>query len=99
MTPQQGQQYKALQTLSVTGIISFSAPVSGSFSATLSPDDVLEIVSDPPPRATAVYALPLDYPTFERRFIPEADRTSPLYGGYALVLDFRVLQTHFEQLL
>ncbi|BFM40862.1 hypothetical protein [Synechocystis sp. LKSZ1] len=98
MTPQKGQKYKALKILSVTGITSFAAPVSGSFSATLSPGDVLEIVNDPPPRATAVYARPLDYPAFEKRFVSEADRTSPIYGGYALVLDFRVLSTHFEQL-
>ena len=96
MPVKEGQLYKALKEINVTGIISFSAPVSGSFEATIEKGDILKIENGPPEKATAVYASPLQYEEFELRFVPKADRVSKRYSGYAVFLYLEDIDRYFE---
>ncbi len=62
------------------------APFTGGFRCTIPAGTVLTVESDPLPRATAVYCIPDDYAGVERVVVPEEDRRSEKYTGYALVI-------------
>ena len=81
-----GQRFRTTRELTAATIIQHTVPYRSEYDVLLPEGTELVIASDPEPGAIAVRCLPIQYEAFEARFIPEAERTSPEYAGYTLIL-------------
>jgi hypothetical protein len=56
----------------------------------------VRVTTTPPPGSTTILLEPLDYETFEQRYVPGGMRKHELYNGYALEVPCAVLARHFR---
>ncbi len=81
-----GQRWRLIRDLRTGGLTSWRVPFSGGFECVVPSGTVVAVESDPPIRARAVYCIPENYDELECLLVPEEDRDSPKYSGYALVI-------------
>ncbi len=89
-----GQRYRAKTDLPVTVMTLWRAPYTGGHKHTLPAGEEFVIATDPPPSATAVYALPVNYRKLHAQFVPWSDRKRfLLYAGYYVCVDLKRVAT------
>ncbi len=98
LRPKKGQRFRSRKDLQIGGVVTFSAPYTGSFEGVLPKGEVLIVEFDPPPNATGVYLQPVNYAPLEMRLISTEDRSHPKYDSYAISLTFESLAKDFELL-
>ena len=82
-----GQVYEPLEDIEVTCMVAFRAPYTGGYKRRLPKGERFRISHEPPERATAVYADPLNYRSLERQIVERRDRWRfLLYAGYYLCI-------------
>lgn len=94
--PQQGDCYEALEDVTVGFTTAWHAPCSDGGEGLLLRGErvIIEFASDP--RPLGVIARGVDHETLEIRMVPAKDRRHKLYGGFALSLHTRDLNSHFR---
>jgi hypothetical protein len=92
-----GQKYRATVDLPVTCMTSWRAPFTGGYKRVLPAGEEFVIANDPPAKATAVYADPVNYRKLHSKFVPWKDRVRILlYAGYYLCIPLAVIAADCE---
>ncbi len=89
-----GRRFVAMHDFPAQGLTHWNAPFTGGFNCVVPKGTVFVVDYDSQPGATAFGCVPENAKDFELRFVPEAERTNPKYGGYSLVFFFSVIGEH-----
>jgi hypothetical protein len=85
--PREGDRYRCFRSCPITVLTSWAAPCTGGSASAFPVGEAFVVLSDPAEGATAVSCLPVRYERLHSGFVPEAERTDPLYRGYYLVIE------------
>jgi hypothetical protein len=87
----EGQRYRLDTRLQAICMVQFSAPFTGGGNVVVEAGEIIEVLSDPVPGATAVGCKPVRYEELEKELVPATDLSDDLYAGYYLVVDLDLL--------
>ncbi len=90
-----GQIYRAARETPVSGIVVHRGAESGKFVSFLPKGTRVVIVNDPPPQATNVWTMPLNYAELERQMVPERERNAKTYESYGIGVELVDLANGF----
>ena len=95
--PLDGDVYEALEDVDMPFVTHWRAPFTGGGSGTLPRGTQVRVsVASFNPTPASVYARPLNATEIELLLVCEAERTSPKYDGFSLVLSVAALNTRFR---
>ncbi|NJN76293.1 MAG: hypothetical protein HC796_08985 [Synechococcaceae cyanobacterium RL_1_2] len=80
-----GDKLVTIQSFRESGLIHYSAPVTGSFECDIAIGTVFAVVSEPREGYPGFYVMPVEAEEFERCHVPTAERKSKKYSGYSFV--------------
>jgi hypothetical protein len=89
--PKKGQRYVVSVPFPAHVLTMWHAPFTGGEERVLPAGLEFLIETDPPPHATAAIALPDRYEDWECKLVSQRDRNAEKYGGYYLVVPFKML--------
>ena len=92
------QRYEALRDVKVLVLTHWRAPFTGGNEAICPQGEVVVVVSDPVPWASAATCRPERYEERLPHFVIESDRRGPKFDGYSLVIDKGLLSAAFKLL-
>ena len=92
----QGDKLKTIKLFKTTGLIHYSAPVTGSFECEIPIGTVFNVISEPRDGYPGFYVVPENEEYFEKQFVPRNDRKNKRYGGYSFVFMKSDLGKKFE---
>jgi hypothetical protein len=90
-------QLQSTRPVEIGALSLFAAPATGGFSTLFPGGETVTVEFDPPSDATAVSARPDRYAELEAILVPESERKSNNYVGYALIIDLGRLSEDFEK--
>ena len=91
-----GDKLRTITLFKATGLIHYSAPVTGSFECEIPLGTFFEVVSEPRDGYPGFYVMPENQEYFEKQFVPPNERKSKLYGGYSFVFMTSDIGEKFE---
>lgn len=94
--PKDGERFEALDNVEVDYLTHWQAPFTGGGKGTLTKGTRIRVAVDAKrPEPVGVNAYPLDK-SLEKLLVPEAERTSPKYGGFSLWIPIAQLNKEFR---
>jgi hypothetical protein len=95
--PKKGDLYQAKFDQVIDYLTAWSAPYTGSGTATIYKGEQIWVDSDPTDeKPVGVYALPVNYKDLEERIIPSSDRAAFNYNGYYFHIDTKAINENFD---
>lgn len=95
--PKQGDTYECIESTEVTYITAWNVPFTGGGKTTLKVGTRI-FVSEEPSSETpiSINADAVDYKALESAVVPAAERSSPNYSGFSLLISTHQLNTSFR---
>jgi hypothetical protein len=94
-----GEKYRSNQSLDVGVLTAWAAPATGGGHGVLPAGEIFTIDNNPPPNATAVYCIPVNYEALHSHFVVDSERTDPKYRGYYLSVRLADIADKCERVL
>ena len=95
--PRKGDRYRAKQSFPVIVMTAWAAPCTGGEKGMFPADEAFVVSNDPVEGATAVNCEAVRYDRLHAQFVPEEDRTNPLYCGYYLCIDIDYIMSRCKR--